>query len=127
MNNHLVEGLRRHAYEGNRLYVKAEDFGRVPLAIWNDWNLNGHMCTALFVFVLCLSLKPIPCQGDKNPSAAWFCRHPPNVPLGWVTATIVILVHERKFLGNDCKGVLGPHTLGFCARPYTFSFSVHGE
>ena len=57
------------------------------------------MCTALFVFVLCL---------------------PENAPLGWVTATIMILVHERKFLGNDCKGVLGPQTLGFCARPSLF-------
>src|SRR6266436_5854579 len=24
------------------------------------------------------------------------------------------------FMGNDCKGFLGPHTLGFCARPLLF-------
>ncbi len=93
--------------------------GNWPLAIsicnahWHTWMIT---CAWLCLFLFCVSpWNPSPVKGIKTPPAAWFCQHPPNAPSGWVTMTIVILVHEWKFLeGMIARGSWVIIPLGSC-------------
>src|SRR5258708_35853914 len=43
--------------------------------------------------------------------------------LGFFAPRVLRTFSFFSLLGNDCKGVLGPLTPGFCARPHSLSLS----
>src|SRR6266436_4942683 len=74
------------------------------------------------------------CKGFLGPHTLGFCARPllflSLASWGMIARGSWVLipsgsVHDLAlslslFVGNDCKGFLGPHTLGFCARPLLF-------
>ncbi len=90
------------------------------------------LCTTLTISLS--SFMGNDCKGVLGHYTLGFCARPllSLSPTSWgmiARGSWVLIpsgsVHDLAlslslFVGNDCKGFLGPHTLGFCARPLLF-------